>query len=259
MDYSPIMSTVTSERQGRVLIVRIEREERRNAINRETAEGIETALNLLEDDPELWVGIITGTPTVFCAGTDIRERADLRMPRGGEYGVIRRQRNKPLIAAVEGYALGGGFEIALACDLIVASRTAQFGLPETRRGLVATSGALFRAPRALPVNVARELLITGRTLDPERALNLGVVNTLTEPGKALDEALVMASEICESSPTSVSLSLKSVNALYTEDDIRGWTVTDTARDTILQSPDITEGLDAFANRRTPNWSGLSPQ
>ncbi|MDI9919223.1 enoyl-CoA hydratase-related protein, partial [Rhodococcus sp. IEGM 1379] len=100
------MSTVTSGRQGRVLIVRIEREERRNAINRETAEGIETALDLLEDDPELWVGIITGTPTVFCAGTDIRERADLRMPRGGEYGIIRRQRNKPLIAAVEGYALG---------------------------------------------------------------------------------------------------------------------------------------------------------
>ncbi|MDI9919299.1 enoyl-CoA hydratase-related protein, partial [Rhodococcus sp. IEGM 1379] len=171
----------------------------------------------------------------------------------------RRQRNKPLIAAVEGYALGGGFEIALACDLIVASRTAQFGLPETRRGLVATSGALFRAPRALPVNVARELLITGRTLDPERALNLGVVNAVTEPGKALDEALVMASEICESSPTSVSLSLKSVNALYTEGDTLGWTVTDTARAAILRSPDIAEGLDAFANRRTPNWSGLSPQ
>lgn len=257
MHYSPIMSTVSSERHGRILVIRIEREERRNAINRETAEGIETALDLLEDDPQLWVGIITGTTTVFCAGTDIRERADLRMPRGGEYGVIRRQRNKPLIAAVEGYALGGGFEIALACDLIVASRTAQFGLPETRRGLVATSGALFRAPRALPLNVARELLITGRTLDPERALNLGVVNAVTEPGKALEEALVMASEICESSPTSVSLSLKSINTWYSDGDSLGWTVTDSARDAILRSPDIAEGLDAFAHRRTPQWNDLA--
>lgn len=252
------MSTVSTERHDRVLIVRIEREERRNAINRETAEGIEAALNLLDDDPALWVGIITGTPNIFCAGTDIRERADLRMPRGGEYGVIRRQRNKPLIAAVEGYALGGGFEIALACDLIVASATAQFGLPETKRGLVATSGALFRAPRALPINVARELLITGRTLDPDRAKDLGVVNAVTAPGKALDEALVMAAEICESSPTSVSLSLKAIDALYAEADTAGWTITDDAKDAVLRSPDIAEGLDALASRRTPQWSGLPP-
>jgi enoyl-CoA hydratase/carnithine racemase len=180
------------------------------------------------------------------------------MPRGGEYGVIRRQRNKPLIAAVEGYALGGGFEIALACDLIVASATAQFGLPETKRGLVATSGALFRAPRALPINVARELLITGRTLDPDRAKDLGVVNAVTAPGKALDEALVMAAEICESSPTSVSLSLKAIDALYAEADTAGWTITDDAKDAVLRSPDIAEGLDAFASRRTPQWSGLPP-
>lgn len=258
MDYSPIMSTVSTDRHDRVLIVRIEREERRNAINRETAEGIEAALNLLDDDPDLRVGIITGTPSIFCAGTDIRERADLRMPRGGEYGVIRRRRNKPLIAAVEGYALGGGFEIALACDLIVASATAQFGLPETKRGLVATSGALFRAPRVLPINVARELLITGRTLDPERAKDLGVVNAVTAEGKALDEALVMAAEICESSPTSVSLSLKAIDALYADADAVGWEVTDDAKDAVLRSPDIAEGLDAFASRRTPRWSGLPP-
>lgn len=240
------MSTVSTERHDRVLIVRIEREERRNAINRETAEGIEAALNLLDDDPDLWVGIITGTSNIFCAGTDIRERADLRMPRGGEYGVIRRRRNKPLIAAVEGYALGGGFEIALACDLIVASATAQFGLPETKRGLVATSGALFRAPRALPINVARELLITGRTLDPERAKDLGVVNAVTAPGKALDEALVMAAEICESSPTSVSLSLKAIELS-----------TPTPTPTDGRSP-TTPRTQCCALRTSPKDSTLSP-
>lgn len=251
------MSTVSADRHGRVLIVRIEREERRNAIDRETAEGIEAALDLLDDDPSLRAGIITGTSDIFCAGTDIRERADLRMPRGGEYGVIRRQRNKPLIAAVEGYALGGGFEIALACDLIVASRTAQFGLPEARRGLVATSGALFRAPRALPLNVARELLITGRTLDPERAHALGVVNVVTEPGAALAEAMEMAEEICASSPTSISSSLTAINALYADADALGWAVTDDAKDEVLRSPDFAEGLEAFAQRRAPQWRGPS--
>lgn len=218
MDGTP---TVSWERQGRVLVVRIERESRRNAIDRETAEGLEAAFDLLGDDPELWAGVLTGTPTVFSAGTDIRERADLRMPRGGEYGLIRRVRSKPLIAAVEGYALGGGFELALACDLIVASAAARFGLPEVRRGLVASSGALFRAPRALPVNVARELLITGRTLDAQQAYHLGVVNAVTEPGAALREALVMADEICDASPVAVRESLRAVQALGAAADVPG--------------------------------------
>ena len=136
----------------RVLVVRIEREEKRNAIDQALADGIGAALDRLDDDPELWVGIVTGTPTVFSAGSDLASSRDgsARTERGGEYGVIRRDREKPLIAAVEGPALGGGFEIVLACDLVVAARTASFGLPEVKRGLVPTCGGLFRTPRRCP-------------------------------------------------------------------------------------------------------------
>ena len=124
-------ATVRAERRGRLLVVRIEREAKRNAIDRATADGIDAALNRFEDDDELWAGVITGTTTVFSAGTDLKDGSG-RTERGGEYGLIRRRRSKPLIAAVEGPAFGGGFEIALACDLVVASRTARFALPESR-------------------------------------------------------------------------------------------------------------------------------
>ena len=145
--------------------------------------GIDEALNLLEDDDELWAGVITGNAAVFSAGTDLRDGTGGPTERGGEYGMIRRRRSKPLIAAVEGPAFGGGFEIALACDLVVASRTARFALPESRRGVIASSGALFRAMRALPLNVARELLITGAVLDADRGYQIGFVNRVTDPGR----------------------------------------------------------------------------
>lgn len=247
--------TVRYERRDRILVIHIEREERRNAIDRRTAEGLEEAFDLLDDDPDLWAGIVTGTPRIFSAGTDIRERADLRMPRGGEYGIIRRKRATPLIAAVEGYALGGGFEIALACDLVVAARTAEFGLPEARRGLVASSGALFRAPRALPINVARELMITGRVLSAERAHTLGVVNEVTDDGAALAGALRMAREICEASPVAVRESLRALDAQFAAADERGWGATADALRTVLASDDFRAGIEAFEQRSLPVWTG----
>ena len=145
---------VHQQRTGRVLVVTIDREEKRNAIDQDVADGISVALDLLQDDPELWVGVLTGSPHVFSAGTDLRAGTSPRTVRGGEYGVIRRERSKPLVAAVEGLALGGGFEMVLACDLVVASTTAAFGLPETTRG-VASSGALFRARRLCPARSRR--------------------------------------------------------------------------------------------------------
>lgn len=247
--------SVVEERRGHVLVIRIEREAKRNAINRATAEGIDAALNRLEDDPDLWVGVLTGTTSVFSAGTDIAERADLRTERGGEYGIIRRERDTPVIAAVEGVALGGGLEIALACDAIVAARTAAFGLPETRRGLVATSGALFRATRALPPNIARELLISGRTLSAERAHELGLVNEVTEEGHALGRALALAEDICLSSPMAVRETLRALRALTTTADDHGWHVTQRAIEAILASQDMQEGVNAFLDKRTPCWSG----
>ncbi|WP_284346941.1 enoyl-CoA hydratase-related protein [Frankia sp. Cppng1_Ct_nod] len=246
---------VDAERCGRVLIVTMRREAKRNAIDREMALGIDAALNELDDDPDLWAGVITGTAAVFSAGTDLSGGQDAVTERGGEYGIIRRNRTTPLIAAVEGWALGGGFEIALACDLIVAARTARFGLPEVQRGLVASSGALFRAPRALPPNVAKELLLTGGPLDPERAYLLGVVNLVTEPGEALAEAVRLAETICANGPVAVRASLAAINRLVAADDDEGWQATAEAVDTILASEDRQEGINAFFEKRAPRWAG----
>jgi enoyl-CoA hydratase len=246
---------VRVEGHDRVLVVRIEREEKRNAIDVPTAAGLDAALNRLEDDPELWVGVLTGTTGVFSAGTDLNEGISATTDRGGEYGVVRRRRSKPLIAAVEGPAFGGGFEMVLACDLVVASTSARFALPETRRGLVASSGGLFRAVRALPLNVARELLLTGAELDVTRAERLGLVNRVTVPGGAVEEALALAREICASSPMAVRETLAALALQHDDDDARGWQATAAAQESVLSSADREEGITAFLQRRTPQWWG----
>lgn len=247
--------TVRTEVRDHVLLVRLEREEKRNAIDPETAVGISEALDRLDDDEDLWVGVLTGTPSVFSAGTDLRTGSGARTERGGEYGLIRRDRRTPLIAAVEGVAFGGGLEIALACDLVVASETARFALPESRRGLVATSGALFRVVRALPLNVAKQLLITGGEIDANRAYALGLVNTVTEPGGAVNAALALAEDICLSSPLAVRATLAAIDAQLTDDDEAGWRATAEAQATIADSHDAREGVSAFFERRTPHWQG----
>lgn len=246
---------VETERRGRVLVVSLHREDKRNAIDRELADGVEAALNTLEDDPELWVGIITGTATVFSAGTDLKQPSSPATERGGEYGVIRRVRSKPLIAAVEGYALGGGMEIVLACDLVVASSTARFGLPEVARGILPTCGGLFRSTRALPLNIAKELLLTGDQLSPQRAYELGLVNRLTEPGGALGEALALAERICVNAPVSVRQSLWALEQVSTLTDEAGWEATTTATGVVRSTEDFREGRTAFFEKRSPNWQG----
>ena len=246
---------VTTERRGRVLIVSMQRPEKRNAVDRELADAIDGALNELEDDPGLWVGILTGTPTVFSAGTDLSEPASPATERGGEYGVIRRPRTKPLIAAVEGYAVGGGMEIVLAADLVVASTTAQFGLPEVARGILPTCGGLFRTARALPLNIAKELLLTGDSLPAERAAALGLVNRLTEPGRAVDEAVALAERICRNAPVSVRQSLWALEQTVTAADAAAWEATSPATRVIRSTDDFREGRKAFFEKRTPNWQG----
>jgi enoyl-CoA hydratase/carnithine racemase len=248
---------VITEHHERVLVVRIEREEKRNAVDQEIADGIGAALDQLDDDPELWVGIITGTTTVFSAGTDLAAARDgsPRTERGGEYGVIRRDREKPLIAAVEGPALGGGFEIVLSCDLVVAANTASFGLPEVKRGLVPTCGGLFRTPRALPLNIAKEMLLTGDRLTPERAYSLGLVNVVTEPGEAVQGALALAARICAVGPVGARASLRALERTVAERDELGWEATTDATAAISGSDDIREGLAAFFEKREPRWTG----
>lgn len=244
---------VAVEQLGDVLVVRMQREHKRNAVDHVMAAAIDAALNRLEDDPAVRSGILTGTANVFSAGTDIFDEGEKRTVRGGEYGVIRRERRKPLIAAVEGFALGGGFEIVLACDLVVAATAARFGLPETRRGLVATSGALFRGPRALPLNVATELLLTGATLDAGRAHALGLVNVLAEPGAAVAAALELARQISLSGPTAVAETLAALRELTGASDAHGWSVTERAQFVILSSPEAAEGVRAFGEKRLPEW------
>ena len=184
--------TVSRRPLGRILVITIEREDKRNAINADVTAGLDAALNELEDDPELWCGVLTGGQRFFSAGADLAAGPGAPTPRGGIAGLIRRERVKPLIAAVEGFALGGGLELVLSCDLVVAARDARFGLPEVKRGLMPDFGGAFRIVRALPVNVARELLLTGDDLAADRAERLGFVNVLAEPGAALRAALDLA-------------------------------------------------------------------
>ncbi|MFN8628711.1 MAG: enoyl-CoA hydratase-related protein [Candidatus Binatia bacterium] len=248
-------TAVAVERRGRVSIITMRREEKRNALNPAITAGIDAAMNQLEDDAELWCGILTGGPTVFSAGADLTIGPGEPTPRGGLVGLIRRQRSKPLIAAVEGLALGGGLELVFCCDLVVAASTAAFGLPEVKRGLMPDFGGVFRAARLLPSNVARELLLTGDRLSAERAERLGFVNVLTEPGAALAAAIALAERICVNAPLAVRESLGIVNRVVAGDENDLWVRSDAAHQRLQGTADVAEGIAAFFARRTPDWQG----
>ncbi|MGI8491251.1 MAG: enoyl-CoA hydratase-related protein [Acidimicrobiales bacterium] len=200
---------------GHVAVITINRPEARNAVNGDVANGIEGAIDRLEEDTGLWVGVITGVPPVFSAGADLKminagRGGELSTKRGGFAGITRRERNKPIIAAVDGPALAGGTEIVLACDLVVASTSAKFGIPEVKRSLVAAGGGLFRLPRKIPWNVAMELALTGDPIDADKAAAFGLVNRLVEPGQALSAALELAAEITANAPVAVRESRKAM-------------------------------------------------
>lgn len=247
--------TVKTEVHGHVFVVTMCREEKRNAINRELADAIDGALNRLDDDTDLWVGVLSGGTRVFSAGSDLTSGGDYVTARGGEYGVIRRERQKPLIAAVEGFALGGGMEIVMACDLVVASATARFGLPEVKIGALPTCAGLFRGPQVLPINLARELILTGDPIDAVRAYSAGLVNLVTDPGQALAGAIGLAQRICANAPLSVQASLAALNSAQRRDDPDGWALTDTAQRSLKGTHDLEEGMRAFLEKRPPVWTG----
>lgn len=242
------------ERDGSVLVLTLNRPAKRNALDRALTDAISAALDELDDDPGLHVGIIAAHGPVFCAGTDLTEPASPATARGGEYGLVRRRRTTPLIAAVDGAALGGGFELVLACDLLVASRRATFGLPEVSRGLVPTCAGLFRAPDRLPPAIATELALTGDPFEAERAHQVGLVNVLTEDGEARAGARELAARIAKNSPDAVSASLQSLQDNRAPGEAAGWTSTDLAISRMLRSPDAAEGVSAFFERRPPRWS-----
>jgi enoyl-CoA hydratase len=245
--------TVTTRRRDRVLLITIEREAKRNALNAEVTRGLDAAMNELEDSGDLWCGVLTGGPKFFSAGADLRDGVGPPTPRGGLVGLIRRDRTKPLIAAVEGFALGGGMELVLCCDLVVAARDARFGLPEVKRGLMPDFGGAFRVVRALPANIAREMLLTGDDLPAERAASLGFVNRLTEPGGALAGALELAARVCANAPLAARAALATSAQLARGDETALWRYSDAAHAELVASEDAAEGVAAFFARRTAQW------
>jgi enoyl-CoA hydratase len=251
---------VDYEQRGRVAVLTIRRPEARNAVNGEVAEAMEAGIDRLEADDDTWIGIVAGEGPVFSAGADLKaiasgQAAALTTAKGGFGGIARRQRTKPIIAAVDGPALAGGCEIVLSCDLVVASTAARFGIPEVKRSLVAGAGGLFRLPRALPRNVAMELALTGDPIDAERAHAFGLVNELCEPGQAVDTALALAERIAANAPVAVRLSRKVVLDGMLVDDEDAWRITDEAMGAVVRTEDFAEGPKAFIEKRAPEWKG----
>ncbi|MBM7366888.1 enoyl-CoA hydratase-related protein [Gordonia hydrophobica] len=238
-----------------VLLIRMDRPAKKNAVDASMTTELDAALNLLEDDPDLRCGVLSGGPDHFSAGTDLASGPGQPTARGGGYGVVGRRRRKPLIAAVEGFALGGGFEMALACDLIVSGRTAQFGLPEVTHGVVANCGALFRAHRGVPLNIARQLLLTGQSISADRALQYGLVNETVDDGDAERAALAMADCIAGNAPLAVQASLQACDAYVHRSDALGWELTAVADAEVRASRDLQEGVRAFLEKRRPRWFG----
>jgi enoyl-CoA hydratase len=257
--------SVGYEIRGRVVVVTIRRPEARNAVNAEVARGVEAAIDAAESDDMVWVVVLTTETAgqerpVFCAGADLKaiaqgQAGSLSTRRGGFAGFVFREREKPVIVAVDGLATAGGCEIVLAADLVVASTRSSFGLAEVKRNLVANGGGLFRLPRVVGRNVAMELALTGEPLSAQRGFELGLVNRLCDPGSALDEALRLAATICEAAPLAVRESRKVVMAAQTEGDVELVARANAAFDRVLASEDSREGLTAFIEKRPPNWAG----
>ncbi|MEJ5254077.1 MAG: crotonase/enoyl-CoA hydratase family protein [Acidimicrobiales bacterium] len=251
---------VDYEVRGRVAVLTINRPDKKNAVNGEVARGMEAAIDRLEDDPEVWLGVLQGAGSVFCAGADLKainegRAGELQTERGGFAGIVARKRTKPIIAAVDGPALAGGTEIVLACDLVVASRAASFGIPEVKRSLVAAAGGLFRLPRLLPRNIALELGLTGDPISAERAAHFGFVNELCEPGEALETALALAERIAKNAPLAVRETRRLMLELVDADDETGFRESGAAMINLASTEDFWEGPKAFLEKREPEWKG----
>jgi enoyl-CoA hydratase/carnithine racemase len=254
-------NTVTCElHDGHVAVVTLNRPAARNAVNAEVAQALHAVVERTEADPEIWVVVLTGAgPDVFCAGADLKEvaagRAESLFTDKGFAGFVYADRKKPWIAAVNGKALAGGCEIVLACDLVVASAEASFGLPEVSRGLLAAAGGAFRLPRALPRNVAIELVVTADSLDAQRAASLGLVNRVVAHDQVLAEALSLAARIARNAPVAVRESLQVARRAHDLDESELRALTAACRDRVRASEDYSEGPRAFIEKRPPRWTG----
>jgi enoyl-CoA hydratase len=248
---------VLVEQRDRILIITINRPKAKNAVNAAVARGLADAMDRLDEDQGLSVGILTGAGGSFCAGMDLKAfaRGEVPIVEGRGMGFTERPPTKPLIAAVEGYALAGGTELALATDLIVASKDSAFGIPEVKRGLVAGGGGLLRLPARIPAAIAMELALTGENFSAERAHALGMVNVLAEPGGALEAAIALAEKITANGPLAVAATKRIIV------ESRGWSPETMFAEQskilmpVFVSNDAKEGAIAFAEKRPPHWTG----
>jgi enoyl-CoA hydratase/carnithine racemase len=253
-----VSAVLAERREGGVLLVTIDRPQARNAVNKDVAEGIAAAMDELDGADELAVGVLTGAGGYFCAGMDLKAFAAGERPwveGRGFAGIVERPPAKPLIAAVEGFALAGGLELALSCDLIVAARGARFGIPEVKRGLAAAGGGLLRLPTRIPRAIAMELALTGDPIDAERAAEIGLVNALAEPGAAVDAALGLAARIAPNAPLAVAGSKCVIDAGPGWPAGEAWARQAEIVNPIRESRDALEGARAFAEKREPKWEG----
>lgn len=247
---------LTSEKDG-VLIITINRPEAKNAMTMAAAQAIADAMDRLDSEDHLRVGILTGAGGTFCSGMDLKGflRGERPSVEGrGFGGVVEAPPSKPLIAAVEGYALAGGLELMIACDLVVAHSGAKFGVPEAKRGLVAAAGGVMMLPDQIPERIAMELALTGDFIDAKRAYELGLINSVTD-GSALDGAIELAAKIAANGPLAVRVSKQVMK------QSRGWPMADRYKNQgkliapVFASSDAREGAAAFAEKRAPNWTG----
>ncbi len=253
-DQAPVLT----DRHERVLVITLNRPDQRNAINADVARGVADALDQLDADASLSVGIVTGSGGFFCAGMDLKAFASGQMPwveGRGFGGIVERSSDKPLIAAVEGFAVAGGLEVALACDLIVAASGAKLGIPEVKRSLVAAGGGLLRLPRMLPRNVANELALTGDPITAERGYELGLVNRVSEQGGALDAALDLAKTIAANGPLALSASKRILSESQDWSQSEAFERQAPIWQPVFASEDAREGATAFAEKRPPVWQG----
>lgn len=253
-----ISEPVLAERRGDTLLITLNRPEVRNAVNAALAAGVAAALDELDSDESLSVGVLTGAGGFFCAGMDLGAFVKGESPWFGDRGfagIAQRASRKPLIAAIEGFAVAGGMEIALACDLIVAAKGAKLGIPEATRSLVAAGGALLRLPRRMPYHVVMELALTGDPMPADRFHEFGVVNRLVEPGSAVDVALELAERLAKNGPLALEASKRILQEQYDWSSADMWEKQGAISGPVFASEDAKEGANAFKEKRDPVWQG----